>query len=594
MSLKNQSTAYKAFFLGPQAENQAWVRSEFQAILDHWFHWRQDLFPEDSPVSDNAERRSPAYLEARERIVEGLEELTVLLEDEIPKFTPRYIGHMVSELTLPALMGHFAMLLHNPNNTSRDASKIGSKIEEEVIAMLAEMLGFDPEAATGHITGGGTVANFEAVWRARFRQDHWLSLALFLAERRNIQLNLFDAAHMGWDHFGDLLKEHDVPLDELRRYSGVGTNPYDFGERMTQAFGKPYRGPVVLVPENKHFSWTKAVNIFGYGEEAFWSVPLDVDGKLDTTALAVLTDRAHNENRPIAMVVSVAGTTETGEIDPIDQVQSVLNNVRQQHGWDIWHHVDAAYGGFLCCLLQGDPSSVLSASNNAALAAISEAHSVTIDPHKLGYVPYSCGAIITRDHQAYAVSSFKAPYLERQLSIPDKWSTTLEGSRTAAGAAATWLTGRSLGFDMSGLGGVIENTIVACRHFKRQLESALPFVRFLSPVETNILCFSLADEGQSLKASNKATEAMFEKFTNCDDFSVSKTTLDAQSHSEVIKRHVNTYGGSIDDNRAVFVRLVFMNPFWAERNVRHTLTQQFIELLEERRPQQLLMAGDHP
>ncbi|SDE26287.1 MULTISPECIES: pyridoxal phosphate-dependent decarboxylase family protein [Kordiimonas] len=581
MTADHSTEAYKAYFLGPKAENETWVRSEFQSILEHWFQWRKDLFPTDVPVSEKAERRTPAYLEARERIIAGLEDLTDLLDGEVPKFTPRYIGHMVSELTLPALMGHFAMILHNPNNTSRDSSKIGSRIEVEVIAMLAEMLGFDPERATGHITGGGTVANFEAVWRARFRQDHWLSLLLYLAEERGVTLDLFAGAHMGWKRFAELLDAHDVVLDDLRGYSGVATNPYAFGERMTQAFGQPYRGPVMLVPENKHFSWTKATNIFGYGEDAFWPVPLDALGKMDVAALEALIDRAHKEARPISMVVSVAGTTETGEIDPVDQVQGILNGANRRHGWDIWHHVDAAYGGFLCSLLRGKPSTVLSVSNSAALSAIGEAHSVTIDPHKLGYVPYSCGAIITRDEQAYAVSSFKAPYLERQLEVPDKWSTTLEGSRSAAGAAATWLTGKTMGFDTSGLGGVIAETILACRAFRKRIVAELPFVRPLSPSETNILCYSLAEEGMSLKAANAATEAVFDRFVACADFSVSKTTLSGKAHSKVIERHVKTFGGKMDDDRLVLIRCVFMNPFWREEAVADRLTTDIIAHLKD-------------
>lgn len=581
MTPENSSSAYKAYFLGPRAENEAWVRAEFQGILDHWFQWRKDLFPNDKPVSTKPERRTPAYLEARERMAAGLEDLADLLDGELPKFTPRYIGHMVSDLTLPALMGHFAMLLHNPNNTSRDASKIGSIIEEQVVAMLAEMLGFAPEKATGHITGGGTVANFEAVWRARFRQDHWLSLVLYLAEERGVKLNLFQGAHMGWARFAELLAEHDVLLDDLREYSAVATNPYEFGERMTNAFGRPYRGPVMLVPENKHFSWTKAANIFGYGEHAFWPVPLDAYGKMDVEGLAGLIQKAQKEGRPISMVVSVAGTTETGEIDPIHQVQGILKALREREGWDIWHHVDAAYGGFLCTLLRGEPSRVLSAENTKALSAIGDAHSVTIDPHKLGYVPYSCGAIITKDEQAYAVSSFKAPYLERQLEVPDKWSTTLEGSRSAAGAAATWLTGKTFGFDTAGLGGVIEETILACRSFRKKVGDALPFVRFLDPSETNILCYSLAEAGASLKATNAATEEIFNRFVACPEFSVSKTTLSGAAHRKVIERHVGAYGGVVDDDRLVLIRSVFMNPFWRELDVSESLTADIIARLDD-------------
>lgn len=570
---------YRAYFLGPKSENQAWVRSEIQSILGHWFRWRKDLFPDDQQVITNEDRTSPEFLLSRERMAQGLEELNGLLADEIPKFTPRYVGHMVSELALPAIMGHLAMLLHNPNNTSRDASRIGSLIEVEVIAMLAEMIGFDPKKATGHTTGGGTVANFEAVWRARFRQDHWLSLMLFLAEKRNIQPDLFEGAHMGWDRFADLLEEYSVPLDELRAYSAIAANPYEFAERINAAYGIAYRGPIMLVPENKHFSWSKAANIFGFGEQSLWPIPLDSMGKTDLQTLHRLILKAQEECRPITMVVSVAGTTETGEIDPINRTRDILHTALTRDGLDIWHHVDAAYGGYLCSLLRGDGSTVLSEDNTTALSAIADAHSITIDPHKLGYVPYACGAILTRDKQCYAVSGFKAPYLERQLDVPDKWSTTIEGSRSAAGAAATWLTGKTLGFDADGLGRVISDTIMAARRFKTDIEAALPFVHFLTPNETNILCFSVCEPGWPLSKVNEAAEKLYKRFEACPDFSVSKTTLSGEAHAKIIKRHVAGFKGGQDEDKLVLLRCVFMNPFWSHADTHQKLTSEFMACL---------------
>lgn len=572
----SSSSDYSAYFLGPKSENESWTRAEMQAILDHWFHWRKTLFPEDQPVISSRGRTAPGYLLAQQRMAQGLEELNALLDAEIPKFTPRYIGHMVSELALPAILGHLAMLLHNPNNTSREASKIGSHIELEVVAMLAAMLGFDPKIATGHITGGGTMANFEAVWRARFRQDHWLSLTLFLAERHGKHLDPFEGAHMGWDQFNDLVRDYVVPLDDLRRFSAVAANPYEFAERMNNAFGMKYRGPVLLVPENKHFSWSKAANIFGFGEQALWPIPLDEHGKSDVKALVRMLKQARDQQRPITMLVSVAGTTETGEIDPIDQTQGIVDAALAEEGIDIWHHVDAAYGGYLCSLLRGNRPDVLSKATTKALSAIGEAHSITIDPHKLGYVPYACGAILTRNERCYAVSGFKAPYLERQLGAPDKWSTTIEGSRSAAGAAATWMTGKTLGFDGDGLGRVIADTIRTTRRFKKKLGAALPFVQFLTPSETNILCFSVCEQGWSLSRANEATGALFRHLEKCPDFSVSKTTLAGVAHAKMIKRQVDSFCGALDDDKLVLLRCVFMNPFWSDPTTFQQLTEELI------------------
>ena len=118
-------------------------------MLDHWFDWRKHQFKDDPLALTPAERRAPAFLAERELLAQRLGELCDALTAEIPTYTPRYIGHMKAELSLPALFGWFAAMLHNPNITSKEASKVGTVIETEAIAMLAEMLGFDPERSTG-------------------------------------------------------------------------------------------------------------------------------------------------------------------------------------------------------------------------------------------------------------------------------------------------------------------------------------------------------------------------------------------------------------------------------------------------------------
>ena len=171
-------------------------------------------------------------------------------------------------------------------------------------------------------------------------------------------------------------------------------------------------GPVLITPGNKHFSWRKAANVFGIGEDAFWNSPLDAEGRVDLAALANLIEKAREARRPIVCLTSVAGTTEAGEIDPIDRVGDLLDKLAAE-GVYVWHHVDAAYGGFYCSMLGGEAEQVLAEGRRSALAAIGRADSVTIDPHKLGYVPYACGAFLTRDPEAYRASSFQAPYIDR-------------------------------------------------------------------------------------------------------------------------------------------------------------------------------------
>ncbi|MDQ7017921.1 MAG: pyridoxal-dependent decarboxylase [Robiginitomaculum sp.] len=571
--------AADAYFLGPKSENGPWVRGEFQAILDHWFDWRRSLFADDPEAISEARRLSPAFLHEREVLGQELRNLLDMLRSEVPKFTPRYIGHMVSELSLPALFGHFATLLHNPNNTSREVARVGARMESEAIAMLGKMVGYDPKLAQGHFTSGGTMANFEAVWRARYRMDHGLSLGLVLAERDGDELDPFASAHMGWRAFEQIQKERGVDEETLRAASMVLDNPFEVARRIGKCTGRDYLGPVLITPGNKHFSWQKAANLFGLGEDSFWNTPLDAYGRVDLQALAGRIDEARDAGRPVLCLTSVTGTTEAGEIDPVDRVADMLDQLKEE-GIHIWHHVDAAYGGFFCTLLGGPDEEVLAPEQRSALRAISRSQSVTIDPHKLGYVPYSCGAFVCRDEHAYRASSFQAPYIDR-ADTKDKWRCTLEGSRSGAGAAATWLTGKTLGFGHKKFGKIMAAGIEARQTFQGVLARANPLVRPLEPADTNILCFSLAKPGETLSQSNARTLAVYTKFQQNPDFSVSKTVLGAASYEALIDRHVKGYGGVRDEDSLALLRLVFMNPFWSSDEARNTLIPEFIALLGE-------------
>lgn len=580
MSLSPAAVVAGAYFPGPRSENETWVRGEFQAVLDQWFGWRKGLFADDPCLVGPADRLSPERLERREVLSRELAELCEALTAETPTYTPRYIGHMKAEVSLPALLGWLAAMLHNPNNTSREASKVGTVIETEAVAMLASMVGYDPALAQGHFTSGGTVANFEAVWRARYRLDHWLSLGLYIAEKTGEPLDVFASAHMGWDRFRQLWDEHGLTDPVLRRYSAAVGVPAAIWLRIGRAAGRDYLGPVLLVPGNKHYSWSKAANLFGLGEESLWAVDLDAEGRLDVDDLERLIRRAEAAGRPVLMAVGVAGTTETGEIDPIDALHDRLERWEAERGVHVWRHVDAAYGGFLCAILGGADETVLTPASVAALRAIGRADSVTIDPHKLGYVPYACGAFLTRDAARYAVSAFDAPYLDRPELGDGKWSSTLEGSRSAAGAAAVWLSGRTLGFGPSGLGALLAETVRTRQAFEAALGAAVPEVRFLEPADANIVCFSVALPGESLSGANRRTTALFERIHQSPEFSVSKTTLGAD-YAAAIARHVEGFGGITDAPGMVLIRCVFMNPYWAAPEFREALFPPFIALVRE-------------
>ena len=572
----------KSFFLGPQAENGPWLRRQVESLLGRWFDWRRSLFPQDGKAISAADESDTEFVRRRARFEGALEEISRRFEQEVPKFSPRYIGHMFSEVSLPGFLGHLVALLHNPNNISGESSVVGVEIENEAIQPLLQMVGFPPskgEGGVGHFTSGGTVANFEAMIRARARCAAWIAaIASQPADSRGI----FAAAAVGWEKFDSLNQDHGFA--DRSYWNFEISNPWETGARLNERFNTSFRGPVVLVPENKHYSWKKGVSLLGLGEDSFWPIELDHRGKLSVASLREQLEFAEHEERPVMMVVSVAGTTEMGQFDPIDEVADLLDEWRTSRGIHIWHHVDAAYGGFFRAL-DVTQDSPLTEDARKALAAMPRADSITLDPHKLGYVPYSCGAFVCRTRRDYLVKQFSAPYLKFDLRR-DRGQVTLEGSRSATGAAATWMIERTTGLDAKGYGRIIDRTLLMRSQLAAELDQAGLDIRITPHSDSNIICFTIARPGESLASSNRTAAAIYERLSPQGDgpFFVSKTTLRWDAYGKFLDSFVSAWNPVRDTDEVVLVRLCLMNPFFNSKEMKTKYSQEFIKILRELAP----------
>jgi glutamate/tyrosine decarboxylase-like PLP-dependent enzyme len=551
---------HSPLFVGPKGEYAEDFTSLWNHLLSTTMARRAGRFrydPDWRPAQQRQGQHSAATIEA------ALEELLALLKEEIPTFSPRYLGHMVSDISIPGLLGHVAMVFENPNLASREAAMVASKLETDAINLLAEMVGLDPTPTRGHFTSGGTMANFEAVWRARYRLDHWLAMASFLRIEGHANDSLTQLAHCGWSRFEELRAETGFTDQDLMPYSAVLQGPLAADRRLREKLGEPWPEPVMLVPGNKHYSWPKAANVFGMGADAVWPCALDAHGRLNPESVGEQIDRAIASDRPVMMVVSVAGTTELGMVDPVDEVNVILQRYREDKGLHIWHHVDAAYGGYLCSTLRNDAGSCqLSQPVQRALNALPGANSITLDPHKLGFIPYACGAFLVPDTASYSVSSIHAPYLEKAQDVKfPGWSTTLEGSRAATGPSAVWLSAKVMPLNAHGHGGLLNQSLKAAADVHRCLEEASGPIRLLPAGDTNVVCFALAKDHDSLAEANQRTESLLSQFKASPELSVTRTHLGLGNYGDLVNTAVAQWNGTIDDDHLTVVRMVVMNPY---------------------------------
>lgn len=557
----------KSFFLGPQAENASWVQELVKESFQRWFDRRKNTFPSDGIAISEADRRDPATVKSRELFRTRLDELFLRFEHEVPRFSPRYIGHMLSEISLPALFGHIVTLLHNPNNISGDSSQAGVRIEAEAVSFLLEMIGMSASAGTGHFTSGGTIANFEALVRARKRQWTWIWPDTESDTRP--AKNLFEAAHRGWSRVNNPIRSSTSKFID-----SVGSR--ELIRRASMQFGE-YKDPILLIANHRHYSWPKGMSLLGLGSAAIRPVELDATGRMDPKDLARKIEQAAREGTPILAVVTVAGTTELGQVDPIDEVSSLLSNWTAR-GIHIWHHSDAAYGGFLASTLGADSSK--DEALESALRALRTCDSLSIDPHKLGYVPYASGAFLCREKRDYYLQSVNAPYLAFE-DPHERGPQTLEGSRSAAGAVATWLTARTIGLDASGYGRILGRTVENRRQLEARLRS-VSGIRVAPGCSTNVLGFSVARSGESLASSNARTLRIRDGLPKgeTDPFYVSGTRLQREAYGSFLERHLASWSAQVDDDGLEIIRLVLMNPFFSTKETHVSYGDEFIAKLE--------------
>ena len=100
-----------------------------------------------------------------EAVAGVLQTVAERMQDNYPYYHPLYAGQMLKPPHAVARIAYAMSLWVNPNNHALDGGRASSALEQECIIELGQMFGWDKPL--GHLTGGGTMANLEALWVAR-------------------------------------------------------------------------------------------------------------------------------------------------------------------------------------------------------------------------------------------------------------------------------------------------------------------------------------------------------------------------------------------------------------------------------------------
>ncbi|MGE5659088.1 MAG: pyridoxal-dependent aspartate 1-decarboxylase PanP [Actinomycetota bacterium] len=439
-----------------------------------------------------------------------------LVAHSIRTSSPRYIGHMTS--ALPYFVRPMGKLLTalNQNSVKMETAKVLSPCERQTLAMMHRLIYDFPEdfyaqhvqnsdSTLGIMVTGGTLANITALWCAR-----------------NVSLG-------PKNHFSGIEKEGLYAALEFYGYKGV----------------------VIIGSSAMHYSFEKAAGLLGIGDRHLIKVPTDRDRRLDVAALRQTVAECRGRNLHILAIVGIAGSTDSGSIDPLPEIGAIAQEANAHF------HVDAAWGGPV----------LFSEQYRHKLAGIELADSVTIDGHKQMYLPMGIGMVFFRNPQTAKVIEKHAPYTVRKDSI-DLGKRSLEGSRPGASLflqAALNLIGHQ-GYEF-----LIDAGIHKAQYLAKLIRESPEFELLLEP-EINILLYRYLPEQFQQKAAQK-------QLTEADNYFINQFNerlQDAQYRAGRTFVSRTTVQNTCDGKMIpiVALRVVLANPLTTEADINVVLNDQ--------------------
>ncbi|EEX33653.1 MULTISPECIES: pyridoxal-dependent aspartate 1-decarboxylase PanP [Vibrio] len=383
---------------------------------------REHIVAEEKPLREIEKDFSNASLpEQPEFVSEHTQHLLdTLVSHSVHTSAPSFIGHMTSALPYFLMPLSKIMIALNQNLVKIETSKAFTPLERQVLGMLHRLVYNQNDEfyakwmhsanhSLGAFCSGGTIANITALWVARN--------------------NALKAT-------GDFKGVEKEGLFKAMKHYG-------------------YEGLAVLVSERGHYSLKKAADVLGIGQEGLVAIKTDTNNRICPQALQEKITQLKQQNIKPFAVIGVAGTTETGSIDPIADIAAICQRE------SCHFHIDAAWGG----------ATLMSNNYRHLLDGVELADSITIDAHKQLYIPMGAGMVLFKDPEAMKSIEHHAQYILRKGS-KDLGSHTLEGSRSGMAMlvyAAMHIISRP-GYEL-----LIDQSIEKAKYFAELIKQQIDF-----------------------------------------------------------------------------------------------------------------------
>ncbi|MGD9721169.1 MAG: aspartate aminotransferase family protein [Pirellulales bacterium] len=303
---------------------------------------------------------------------------------------PRSQLNVVPNPSIASIISVLLPLIYNPNLCSDESARRFSEAEVAATAMAATLVGYDPAAASGHFTFGGT---------------------------------------------GGLLYGVKIGLEKAVPGSGRTGLRDD---------------TVILASTQSHYSCLNVASWLGIGQDHVIAVPTSLDNAIRVHSLADAARRALAEGKKIAAIVATMGSTDAFGIDDLRAIDELRHELVAEFSLPYVPHIHAdavigwAWSVFNDYDFRSNPLGFRGRTVRALAAAQHDiqhlrlADSIGIDFHKTGYTPYISSLFLVRaarDFELIARSRETMPYLYTSGEHhPGMY--TLETSRSGLGPMA--------------------------------------------------------------------------------------------------------------------------------------------------------------
>jgi putative pyridoxal-dependent aspartate 1-decarboxylase len=440
-----------------------------------------------------------------------------LVAHSVHTASPGFVGHMTSALPYFLLPLSKLMVGLNQNLVKIETSKAFTPLERQVLGMMHHLAYQQDEHfyqqwmhsaqhSLGAFCSGGTIANITALWIARN--------------------NIFKPR----EGFTGIAQEGLFAA--LKAYN--------------------YEGLVILVSERGHYSLSKAADVLGIGRGSLIGIQTDENNKVRADLLEKKCFELQQKNIKVMAIVGVAGTTETGNVDPLDELADIAER------YQIHFHVDAAWGG----------ATLLSQKYRGLLSGVQRADSITIDAHKQMYVPMGAGIVLFKDPTVADSIEHHADYILRKGS-KDLGSHTLEGSRPGMAMlvhSCLQVIGRQ------GYGLLIDQSMDKARYFASLIDADQDFELITEP-ELCLLTYRYVPQQVQQymrQCSTQEVTELNELLNNLTKFIQKRQREDGKSFVSRTRLLPQKY----QRQNIVVLRVVLANPLTTETILQQLLVEQ--------------------